>query len=312
MPSRNPLQSRPNTTPSYSRRIVTQVGLASHCQRRLDLDRFPLRRGSLLPGRFLPPMQVSWRPQGIGVLDRGGGRPIAKKGGPRLKTRYALQSHVGGSHFEPRLLVTEPFVSMRPSRDFSVNLQSRSQGTTPSTVKAVFMCTVFSAGYHIELAGGGRRNPVALRSKVAETQANIPTGVGAALNSLYVNPRRSTFQLPLWQEMRREGLPIEDFCVAAGIPTVEKAAEIIEGLTKLGIKRVSFRPGSVDGVCRAVNIATSDPHFSSGHVDARAVAAHAKTFASPSSPLFLSSANTSTSCLLLALVSAALKTFGRT
>jgi hypothetical protein len=47
-------------------------------------------------------------------------------------------------------------------------------------------------------------------------------------------------------------------------------------------------------------------------VDARAVAAHAKTFASPSSPLFLSSANTSTSCLLLALVSAALKTFGRT
>jgi fatty acid synthase subunit alpha len=30
--------------------------------------------------------------------------------------------------------------------------------------------------------------------------------------------------------MRREGLPIEGFCVAAGIPTTEKAAEIINGL----------------------------------------------------------------------------------
>ncbi|KAJ7082184.1 hypothetical protein B0H15DRAFT_803293 [Mycena belliarum] len=30
-------------------------------------------------------------------------------------------------------------------------------------------------------------------------------------------------RLPLWQEMRREGLPIEGLCVAAGIPSTEKA-----------------------------------------------------------------------------------------
>ena len=39
-----------------------------------------------------------------------------------------------------------------------------------------------------------------------------------------------TFQFPLWQEMRKEGLPVEGFCIAAGIPTLEKAVEIIEGL----------------------------------------------------------------------------------
>ena len=134
-------------------------------------------------------------------------------------------------------------------------------GMTPSTVRAGFVSAVLSAGYHIELAGGGHYNPAALRSKVAEIQANIPAGVGITLNALYINPRQFTFQLPLWQEMRREALPIEGFCVAAGIPTTEKAAEIIEGLTKAGIKHVSFKPGSVDGIRQVVNIAASNPHF---------------------------------------------------
>lgn len=134
-------------------------------------------------------------------------------------------------------------------------------GMTPSTVKAGFVSAVLSAGFHIELAGGGHYNPAAVRSKVAEIQASIPAGIGLTLNSLYINPRQFTFQLPLWQEMRREGLPIEGFCVAAGIPTTEKAAEIIEGLTKTGIKHVSFKPGSVDGIRQVINIAASNPHF---------------------------------------------------
>ncbi|KAH9929871.1 uncharacterized protein BXZ73DRAFT_77990 [Epithele typhae] len=71
---------------------------------------------------------------------------------------------------------------------------------------------------HIESAGGGHYNAAALRSK---------------------------FQFPLWQEMRREGLPTEGFYVAAGIPSTEKAAEIITTLRESGIKHVSFKPGSV-------------------------------------------------------------------
>ena len=89
-------------------------------------------------------------------------------------------------------------------------------GMTPSTVKAGFVSAVLDAGYHIELAGGGHYNAAALRSKIAEIQKLIPAGVGITLNSLYINPRQFTFQFPLWQEMRKEGLPIEGFCVAAG------------------------------------------------------------------------------------------------
>ncbi|KAI6097498.1 hypothetical protein F5141DRAFT_1220066 [Pisolithus sp. B1] len=61
--------------------------------------------------------------------------------------------------------------------------------------------------------------------------------------------------------MRREGLPVEGFCVAAGIPSTEKAAEIIDGLRSAGIKHVSFKPGSVEGIRQVVNIAAANPDF---------------------------------------------------
>jgi fatty acid synthase subunit alpha, fungi type len=42
--------------------------------------------------------------------------------------------------------------------------------------------------------------------------------------------------------MRKEGLPIEGFRVAAGIASAEKAVKIIDGLRQAGIKHVAFNP----------------------------------------------------------------------
>lgn len=134
-------------------------------------------------------------------------------------------------------------------------------GMTPSTVKAGFVSAILSAGYHVELAGGGHYNAAAIRSKVAEIQSLVPAGVGITLNALYINPRQFGFQFPLWQEMKREGLPIEGFNVAAGIPSTEKAAEIIEGLRSAGIKHVAFKPGSVDGIRQVAAIAAANPDY---------------------------------------------------
>ncbi|KAG8974078.1 3-oxoacyl-[acyl-carrier-protein] synthase, partial [Tulasnella sp. 427] len=134
-------------------------------------------------------------------------------------------------------------------------------GMTPTTVKAGFVSAVLAAGYHIELAGGGHYNAKALRAKVAEIQSKIPAGVGITLNALYINQRQFGFQFPLWQELKREGLPIEGFCVAAGIPSTEKAAEIIGALQAAGIKHVAFKPGSVDGIRQVVTIAAANPTF---------------------------------------------------
>jgi fatty acid synthase subunit alpha, fungi type len=134
-------------------------------------------------------------------------------------------------------------------------------GMTPSTVKAGFVSVVLDADFHIKLAGGGRYKAAVLRSKVAEIQKQIPPGVDITLNSLYINPRQFTFQLPLWQEMCKEGLAIEGFCVAAGIPTAEKAIEIIDGLKDAGIRHVAFKPGFVDGIRQVVNVAAANPDF---------------------------------------------------
>ena len=85
--------------------------------------------------------------------------------------------------------------------------------------------------------------------------------MGLTLNSLYINPRQFSFQLPLWQEMRRSGLPIEGLCVAAGHPTTEKAAEIIGVLKSVGIRHVAFKPGSIDSIHQVFNIAAANPDF---------------------------------------------------
>ncbi|ODO06611.1 hypothetical protein I350_03968 [Cryptococcus amylolentus CBS 6273] len=134
-------------------------------------------------------------------------------------------------------------------------------GMTPSTVGANLVAATLDAGYHIELAGGGHYNAKALRSKVAEIQRRVKPGVGITLNALYINQRQFSFQFPLWQEMRKEGLPIEGFCVAAGIPSSEKATEIIAALKDAGIKHISFKPGSVEGLRQVVNIAAANPDY---------------------------------------------------
>jgi enoyl reductase-like protein len=116
--------------------------------------------------------------------------------------------------------------------------------------------------YHVELPGGGHYSPAVLCAKVAEIQRKkISPGIGLTLNSLYTNSRQFSFQLPLWQDMCREGLPIEGFCIVAGIPITEKAAEIISGLKSVGIHHVAFKPSSVDGIRQVVNIAAANPDF---------------------------------------------------
>ena len=134
-------------------------------------------------------------------------------------------------------------------------------GMTPSTVGASLVSATLNAGFHIELAGGGHYNATALRAKVTEIQRRIKPGVGLTLNALYINQRQFGFQFPLWQEMRKEGLPIEGFCVAAGIPSSEKATEIIDALKAAGIKHIAFKPGSIEGIRQVVNIAASNPDY---------------------------------------------------
>lgn len=135
----------------------------------------------------------------------------------------------------------------------------------PCSMKLTDICYVLRrtiTGYHIELAGGGHYTPKALRGKVDDIISRFETpGIGLTLNALYINQRQFTFQLPLWVQMKGEGLPVEGLCVAAGIPSTENATNILDQLRGAGVKHVSFKPGSVEGIRQVVNIASANPDF---------------------------------------------------
>ncbi|CAD6898991.1 unnamed protein product [Tilletia controversa] len=48
--------------------------------------------------------------------------------------------------------------------------------------------------------------------------------------------------------MRREGLPLQGFCIAAWIPSTENAKDTIAGLRNAGIEHVAFKPASANAI----------------------------------------------------------------
>ena len=109
------------------------------------------------------------------------------------------------------ILHTRPFVLTLVCSDGKVqidltfsHLLGKVVGMTPSMVKAGFVSAILSAGYPVELAGGGHYNATVVHAEVVEIQSLIPPGAGITLNSLYINPCQFDFQFPLWQEMKCE------------------------------------------------------------------------------------------------------------
>ncbi|TKY88280.1 hypothetical protein EX895_002632 [Sporisorium graminicola] len=134
-------------------------------------------------------------------------------------------------------------------------------GMTPTTVQASLNAATVQAGFHIELAGGGLHDETKLRRRVDEILKQAPSASGLTLNSLYINPRQWSFQLPAWLQLSREGAPIDGMCVAAGIPSPDKAQELLTSLKQAGLRHVSFKPGSLDGIKQVCKIAQQNPNF---------------------------------------------------
>ncbi|KAI8643676.1 fatty acid synthase [Parasitella parasitica] len=132
-------------------------------------------------------------------------------------------------------------------------------GMTPATVNENFVAAVMNAGYHIEVAGGGHFNEEVLREKVDKIMKLTRAGEGITLNIIFLNVRQWGFQYPLIQVMRKEGLPMEGLCIAAGVPSIENANEIIANLQAAGLRHVAFKPGSVDTIRQVVAIAAANP-----------------------------------------------------
>lgn len=131
-------------------------------------------------------------------------------------------------------------------------------GMTPTTVPWDFVAATMNAGYHIELAGGGYYNAKTMTAAINKIEKVIPPGRGITVNLIYVNPRAMAWQIPLIGRLRAEGVPIEGLTIGAGVPSIEVANEYIE---TLGIKHISFKPGSGDAIQQVINIAKANPKF---------------------------------------------------
>ncbi|KAI9348018.1 fatty acid synthase [Obelidium mucronatum] len=132
-------------------------------------------------------------------------------------------------------------------------------GMTPCTMDQRFVSAIINAGYHVELAGGGQHTEGHLRTRVNEILALVGPGEGITLNILFLNPRLWGFQYPATMAMRKEGIPMEGICIAAGVPSLDVADEVVSNLKRAGIRHVAFKPGSVEDIRRVINIAKNAP-----------------------------------------------------
>src|SRR5262249_40102088 len=128
-------------------------------------------------------------------------------------------------------------------------------------VSADINIAVARAGYHIELAGGGHFTEAMLEDKIERIVGSIAPGTGVTLNTLFLNPRLWNQQFPLAVRLRQQGVPMEGFTVAAGVPSLSVANETIAALRDAGFKHVSFKPGSNKAILEVVAIAKANPTF---------------------------------------------------
>ena len=131
-------------------------------------------------------------------------------------------------------------------------------GMTPTTVPWDFVAAAMNSGYHIELAAGGYHNAAALESAILNLETAIPVGRGITVNVIYASPQAIAWQIPLLAKLRSQGVPIDGLTVGAGVPSPEIAQEYIQSI---GLKHISFKPGSSAAIEAVINIAKANPGF---------------------------------------------------
>ena len=134
-------------------------------------------------------------------------------------------------------------------------------GMTPTTIHWDFVSTVMNAGYHIELAGGGYSQTNKFEDAIRELAASVPSHRGITCNLIYANPKAMAWQIPLIRKLRLDGIQIEGLTIGAGVPSADVARDYIE---TLGLKHISFKPGSINGIHQVLDIAEANPTFPIG------------------------------------------------
>jgi fatty acid synthase subunit beta, fungi type len=165
--------------------------------------------------------------------------------------------------FGPRLLASEQGVvrlETKMTRVFGTP-PVMIAGMTPTTVPWDFVATVMQAGYHIELAGGGYSEKKKFETAIRKLASTIPADRGITCNLLYANPKTIAWQTSLLRDLVSDGIPIAGITIGAGIPSPDVVKEYIQSI---GLKHISFKPGSYASIDQVIAIAQQYPDFPIG------------------------------------------------
>lgn len=117
-------------------------------------------------------------------------------------------------------------------------------GMTPTSVETDIVAAALNEGYLVEWAGGGQVTEAIMRKRLNELAAKLKPGKWVTLNALYLDAYLWNLQYPLISQFKKEGYPIAGLTISAGIPSRDKAAEIISQMVASDIWCLSFKPGS--------------------------------------------------------------------
>ena len=172
----------------------------------------------------------------------------------------SLRTLSWGDRFRPRLVESnsgEPMLDTKLSRLLGTP-PVMVAGMTPTTVPWDVVSAIMNAGYHVELAGGGYMNAETMSTAIKKIVESVPPGRGVTCNLIYVSPQAMAWQIPMLGQLIRNGIPIDGLTIGAGVPSPEVVAEYI---TTLGLKHISFKPGSLSAIRQVISVAKVFPSF---------------------------------------------------
>ncbi|MDO4259189.1 MAG: DUF1729 domain-containing protein [Actinomycetaceae bacterium] len=137
-------------------------------------------------------------------------------------------------------------------------------GMTPTTVWPEIVAAAANAGNWAEMAGGGQYSEEVFTENRQGLQELLEPGRTAGFNTMFFDRFMWNLQFGVNRivpKARRAGAPIDAVTIAAGVPELDEARELIEQLRADGFSFICLKPGTIDQINQCLDIADAHPDF---------------------------------------------------
>ncbi|WP_026459769.1 type I polyketide synthase [Schaalia suimastitidis] len=137
-------------------------------------------------------------------------------------------------------------------------------GMTPTTVWPEIVAAAANAGNWAEMAGGGQYSEEVFTENRLALQELLEPGRTAGFNTMFFDRFMWNLQFGVNRivpKARRAGAPIDMVTIAAGIPELDEAGELLTQLKADGFSFVCLKPGTVEQINQVLDIADAHPDF---------------------------------------------------